>query len=309
MHLLIELLIFVIGLFLLLRGSDIFTEKSKKVSLAYGISETAIGSTLVAFSTSMPELAVSILATLRKHPEIILGNVIGSNFANLGLALALSVFFISTVCRISKEEVKYYFLPAIIVNPFLMILALDGGLGRLDGMILLLALFLFSRTAIVTGEESETIGSARLTPIDLIAIPISVGMVVGGAELLLRSAVDISRALGVPEYVIAFTMIAIGTSLPEIMVSVTAARKKYSGISLGNVLGSNMFNFCGILGVSALLGYIQFSEKIVFVDLPILMFYTIFVLAILRARGMSHRIKSLIMLALYLIIAYFLLFG
>lgn len=255
----------VIGLGLLVLGGEFLVRSSVALSFKFNISKMVIGLTVVSFATSAPELLVSLQAALDGYPEISLGNVIGSNIANIGLVLGITA--ILGPLFIDKE---FYYLhwPAMAIISLLLFAFLknDLVLSTLEGGVLLLAIIAFliilirrAKSTSLSGEEIEVPEEVDdslsvASPFKIVVWLLIGGLsLYGGSELLVKGAVDLATQMGVSERVIAVTMIAVGTSVPELAASVIAVMKKEKSISIGNLIGSNIFNIGSVLGITALI--------------------------------------------------------
>ncbi|TDU43677.1 cation:H+ antiporter [Gelidibacter sediminis] len=256
----------VIGFVLLIKGADWMVNGSTLLAKKNKIPDLAIGLTIVAFGTSAPELVVNTVASYENHSDIVLGNVIGSNNFNLFMILGIVglIFPIAVQSSTVWKEIPISLLAALVflvlANGYVMG---DMGLSRVDGIILLslFLAFLFyiykqMKTDVSTTEEVEiTASNYKIWGFIILGL---IGLVIGG-KLIVDNAVSIASNLGVSEKIIGLTIIAAGTSLPELMTSVVAALKKNSDIAIGNIIGSNIFNIFLILSVSSLVRPIEFS--------------------------------------------------
>ena len=259
------LLLFIAGLVALVAGAELLVRGASKLALSFGISPLVVGLTVVAFGTSAPEVAVSVGAVLGGKTDIAIGNVVGSNIFNVLFILGLSAMITPLVVNIqlTRQEV-----PIMIgVSLLLLVLALDGKLGMFDAA-LLLGLMLAYTVFLVRQSRAETQAAkdeyaaevkpsatgawdSRL-PVQLALIAVGLGLLVLGSEWLVSSAIVFAKALGVSDLVIGLTIVAAGTSMPEVATSITAAIKGERDIAVGNVVGSNTFNILGCLGLSGL---------------------------------------------------------
>ncbi len=255
----ISILYVLIGLVFLVVGGEFLVRASVALSFKLQLSKMVIGLTVVSFATSAPELLVSLQAAMEGFSDISLGNVIGSNIANIGLVLGITALI--GPLAIDKDFYKFNWPVMVLLSMLLyVLLSNDLVLTRLDGAILLGALvvylFLLIRRARkqAAAEIEEVDDSLSTTTNFKMILWLLIGGVAlyGGSELLVMGAVDIAKSLGVGERVIAVTMIAIGTSVPELAASVIAALKQEKAISLGNLIGSNIFNIASVLGMTAL---------------------------------------------------------
>ena len=284
---LIDVLLIILGLALLIKGGDWMVDGASNLARRYKISELAIGLTIVAFGTSAPELVVSSVASVDGHPEIVFGNVIGSNNFNLFIILGITGCIAPLMVPDStiRKEIPISLLAAVVM--FLLanygFLSGDGNmLNRIDGIILLVFFSVFVyyvfRSMKTDGNNDEKTAKT-VFPLgkSLLFIVLGMACLIAGGKLAVNSAVDLARILHVSEKVIGLTVVAVGTSLPELVTSVTAIRKKNSNIAIGNVIGSNIFNIFLILGVGALWRPLAYSP-VFNTDIYLLIFGTLFLL-------------------------------
>ena len=252
-----------IGFLLLVKGADFFVDGASSVAKKLAIPSFVIGLTIVAFGTSAPELAVSISAALKGSNDIAIGNVVGSNIFNTLVVLGASAALTPIV--VEKGMIKKDYPLSIIAAVLLGILAMDTilfkadamTLGRVDGIILLIAFAFFMYTTVKAGlDQRETASDEdeiEVMPVwkSLLLLVVGLAGIVLGGDMSVEGAKEIARVLGLSEALIGLTIVAIGTSLPELVTSVVAAKKGESDIAVGNVIGSNIFNIFFILGTSA----------------------------------------------------------
>ncbi len=251
-----DYIIFIISMAALIKGADFIIKESEKIALHFGISEFVIGATLVALGTSLPEMAASIAASYNHKSDLAVSNVIGSVALNITLVLGLVFLFAKHVDPkrdIFFKDSAWALFPIFV---FLLV-AYDGTITRAEGIIFLLLmgaylLFLAQEPTIVSGEVDEELLKEPFKWLPTI-IMLSVGfvMVVYGADFAVESASNIARSLGVSEWVIGLFLVAFGTSLPELVVSIQAALNKKADMSIGNIIGSNVANFSVVLGSAA----------------------------------------------------------
>lgn len=273
-------LLLIIGFVLLVKGADYFVEGASSIARNLRIPSIIIGLTIVAFGTSAPEAAVSITAALRGSNDIALGNIIGSNIFNLLVVIGMSALI--KPLKVSPSMIRKDFPFSIVAAIVLLVIAFDTVLGgqaamtlsQGDGIILLIFFGIFMYTMITEAlkarqvEVEEQTSRQPLWKSSILAIVGLVGIVAGG-NFVVNSATDIARNFGLSENLIGLTIVAIGTSLPELVTSIVAAKKGKSDIALGNVVGSNLFNIFFVLGASALIHPIAVSILSIF-DLAIL---------------------------------------
>lgn len=253
--------VFVIaGLALLAAGAEWLVRGAGAVALSLGVAPLVVGLTIVAFGTGSPEFVLSVQAAASGNGGIALGNVLGSNISNIALVLGLAAVVrpLAVQARLIRREV-----PVMIgVTIALAVMLLDGGLSRLDGGVLLLGAALYVTFAYfgarrgdvpaVAAEFDGAIERERSRRADALLIAVGLGALLLGATVLLRGAVELASQLGVSEVVVGLTVIAIGTSLPELATSVAAARRRQADVAFGNAIGSNVVNILAVLGAAAL---------------------------------------------------------
>ncbi len=261
---LIPILLMIAGLLILGFGAEFLVSGSSRLAIHFGISPLVVGLTIVAFGTSAPELAVSILSALNDHTELALGNVIGSNIANIGLILGITALLCPI--RIELEVVKRQ-IPFVILSTLLLgALLWNRSLSNIDGGLLVVGLIAFIVHS-YRQEKAEDIGGAAnlaLAPVvvhdessrvyvHVALIAVGFAMLVAGSNVFVDNAVELARLIGVSEAVIGLTLVAFGTSIPELATSALAAFRGKSDIAVGNVIGSNILNILSVLGLTALI--------------------------------------------------------
>ena len=287
------ILFLVIGFVLLVKGADLFVDGACDLSAKLRIPAYIVGLTVVAFGTSLPEAAVSITASLQGSNEIAIGNIIGSNMFNTLVVLGASALFAPVAVKGNILKRDFPFCIGITAVMIVLLMTLNHGdiaLTRLDGIILLALFAVFMVGSVVMGKkESKLIESAEdsekadlpMWKCLLFIIIGFVGVVVGG-QLTVKGAKELALMAGMSERVVGLTVVAIGTSLPELVTSIVAARKQQNDIAVGNVIGSNIFNLLFILGISATIGKIGTDFNVVIdgcVLIGICLFTYIFALA------------------------------
>ncbi len=248
----ITLILLLAGFLLLIKGADFFVSGSSSVARRFGIPPVVIGLTIVAMGTSLPEASVSITAALAGSNEIALSNCIGSNTFNTLVVLGASAFIMPF--PIDRDILRRDQPINLGITLLLLALMLDGMLGRFDGLLLLgcMALYLFLVVRAAMRERQRPDDRApRPLPISLFQIVSGVAMIIWGGDLVVDAAVEIAQVIGLSETVIGLTIVAVGTSLPELVTSIVAAKMGESELALGNVVGSNLFNIMFILGSSS----------------------------------------------------------
>lgn len=307
---LLQILLFFVGLAGLYFGAEWLVKGASRFARSFNIKPVVIGLTIVAFGTSMPELVTSVVAAIKHSSDIAMGNVIGSNIANIGLILGLSA--IVQPLRIDMNLI-YREMPIMVgISMLLYFMGWDGTLSRLEGGILLGGIFSYTyyvyRVALKEPdaieleykEFEEFLETKNNTvPKDLFLIGLGLIGLVGGAYLMVHSAMYIARSIGISELVIGLTVIAVGTSLPELATSMIAAIRKESDISVGNVLGSNIFNILAVLGVAAIIQPLQVNNASLRVDMPVMLLFSIFLIPIITWKFVLTRAQGALLLTVY----------
>lgn len=288
-------MIFLLSLPALYYGARLLTDGARELARVAGISEFVIGATVVAFGTSLPELASSALAMLSGHPEIVVGNVIGSNLANIGIALGLAgmLYPIYVSRQITDIDIPFL-LASATVN---LVVFVDLSVTWIEGLILVIMYLAFLNHEISQRKNANAKAEGDLHPKALISIIVGAVLLYLGARYLISSVLDISEVLNISEAVVAFLLVALGTSLPEITTSVVAAREGKGEIAVGNVLGSNAFNSLIILGSSSFLGVIAVDSSFLYSTLPAMIAVSI----LLGFMSLNNRITRLEGTLLFLI--------
>jgi cation:H+ antiporter len=296
------------GFLLLVIGGEFIVRSSVAISLKFKISKLVIGMTVVAFATSLPELIVSINAALSNSPAIAINHVIGSNIANI--ALVLSIISILSFIKVDKN---FYRRDWPIMFGFSILLTLfcltDLVLNQVEGAILVLSLLFFiyyslkkSNNKLNVDDVDDKLVSTSNTKI-IIWLLISSVSLYFGAEFLVNGAVNFAKQINISEAVISVSIVAIGTSIPELAASLIAIAKKEKGISVGNLIGSNIFNIGSVLGITAIIKPIQIAQEIIERDIIWMLFFALLLLfmVILPRRNDLGKSKGFFMLLLYFV--------
>lgn len=275
MDMVIQILLLVLGFALLVKGADWFVDGAAGIATKFGIPQLVIGLTIVAMGTSAPEAAVSITAAFAGNAEITIGNIVGSNVLNILIILGITALVYPVA--VQKSSLVFDIPVVLFATAILFVLGYDGNISRLDGIIMLVVFvaylfFLFwdakrpkkLESAEVKKEEAENEetkneGKNLSLPKALIFTVIGLVLIVAGSNFVVKSATFIATALGLSQRFIGLTIVALGTSLPELFTSVTAAMKKNSDIAVGNIVGSNIFNILFIVGLSGLIIPVPFA--------------------------------------------------
>lgn len=294
-------LLLLIGFALLIKGADMFVDGSSSVAGIMKVPSVVIGLTIVAMGTSAPETAVSITASLAGNSDISLGNIVGSNIFNLLVVIGISAVIIPVASH--KDILKRDMWWNIGISALLFLLIMDGRLGRIDGIILLcgmiLYLFLVVRSALKQRTEDSTLKIMSIWK-SILFILIGLAAVIAGGNLVVDNASLIARSLGMSDTLVGLTIVAIGTSLPELVTSVVASKKGDSGIALGNAVGSCLFNIMFILGATSLLSPIHATHELI-IDSAILIIVSILMLFFARSGKKTSRPEGIICILTYMI--------
>lgn len=280
-NLIIWLIIFIVSLFVLIKASDFFTDAAEKIGISLGISPFLVGVTIVSVGTSLPELVSSIIAVYQNSSEIVFGNVVGSNIANIFLIIGVASL-ISSPLRIQYELINVD-LPLFVGSTFLLCLTvLDSNFSTNEAIICILGYFIYVLYSISSGKEEQELGRDRdgnsktTLPIKQIVIVIVSSLFVFlGATYTIESVTKISEILNIAKELIALSAVALGTSLPELIVTISAAKKGNPEIAVGNVLGSNIFNSLVVMGIPRLTGNLVIPEDVIGGGLLVLLAGTI----------------------------------
>ena len=295
-------ILLIIGFFLLVKGADYFVEGSSAIARLLKVPSVVIGLTIVAMGTSAPEAAVSITAGLAGSNELALSNVIGSNLFNLVLIVGICALIKPFI--VDQSIMKRDFPIAILSSVLLLFFIRDDYLSRVEGLILLLLMAAYLVMTVISAIRNPIIinDMERSLPMhtSLIYIGLGLAAIIIGGDLVVDNACRIAAAFGLSETLIGLTIVAIGTSLPELVTSITASRKGESGLALGNVVGSNIFNIMFILGMSSTVHPIA-SDAAAFTDILILIALTLIIYIFCKLRGQMGRFMGAACAAAYLI--------
>lgn len=294
----------ILGLYL---GGELLVRGAVRFSRVLNIRPIVVGLTVVAFGTSAPELATSLVAAFRGAPDVVMGNVIGSNILNIGAVLGIAALIspLKTTAPFLKREVPFMLGSYAILFLFIP----NGLLGRLEGLLLFSFLCVYLITLYGERREGTEVahtvagedGVARRVVFSLLEMAAGVGILVLGASWLVHGAVSIARSYGVSERIIGLTMVAFGTSLPELASCVVAAAKKQSELVLGNLVGSSIFNVLAILGLTALVHPVAVRPAAVNIDILIMLGFGVVALALLSIGRTMRRWAGGVLVVLYVI--------
>ena len=281
----VVILMLVMGLVVLTAGAELLVRGSSRLAIAMGISPLVVGLTVVAYGTSAPELVVSVQSSLIGQPDVAIGNVVGSNILNVLFILGLSAMIVPL--RVSQQLIRVDVPLMAGLSVLVLVLALDGVIGQLDGLLLVGGLIAYTVLAIVTSRKEQAgfkaeyeaefgtgkeVQSRGNIVVNLLLVAAGLGLLVLGSHWFVESAIALARQLGVSELVIGLTIVAAGTSMPELATSIMAAIRGERDIAVGNVVGSNIFNILGVLGISSLVSGdgVRVSGAALQLDIPVM---------------------------------------
>lgn len=311
MELMINILIFILGMGLLVLASDWLIQVSVKLSFLIKLTPLFIGVGIIGFGTSLPEAGVGITAAIVGAKAIALGNIIGSCIANIGLILGLCAMIVPQ--KVDKAIFKRELPIMVFAVVLLYLVSLDGFISRPDGMILLICFIGFLVIVYRGAKKSFNAKEAGhfilrkpikniTSPFTLILLVISfLGLLLGGAFLMVKGGTNLARAFGVSPWVIAITVFAIGTSLPELAASLSASFKKMHNISVGNIIGSNIFNIFFALGVIALIRPLSIKPSLLRFEFPVMLAFSFFLFTTMRTGYKITRKEGMTLFAGYVL--------
>lgn len=297
----------IVGLFL---GAEGLVRGSSSLAMRMGVSPLIVGLTIVAFATSSPELVVSIKAALEGNPGIVVGNVVGSNICNIALILGLAALI--SPMQVKTQIVRREIPIMIVVSFFMLYVLSDDTVTRIEGIILVAGIILyiilgyryFVREPVTDELIKELEDNIPKTKFNvwkcLLLIIGGLGLLIGGSNLFVDGAVAIAEKLGVSQAVIGLTIIALGTSLPELTTSIVASFRNENEIAIGNAVGSNVFNILSVLGISSLVSPIS-NTGVTIIDLSIMMFFTLLIFPLSRSKFTLHRWEGAVLFAGYIV--------
>lgn len=312
-------LLLVVGLALLIKGADYFVEGASNIATLLKIPPLLIGLTIVAFGTSSPEAAVSIVAAMEGTAGVALGNVLGSNIFNISLVVGITAIIspLQVESQTLKKEIPFTFLASIALLVLMGDVALQfftsNSITRSDGLILLLffAIFMYYVVELALNSKQNdlevTQAPAKGTWGKNIFFTLAglAGIILGG-DIVVSSATDIALSLGMSETLVGLTIVAVGTSLPELITSITAALKKQSEIALGNIVGSNIFNILFVLGASSVISPLPVDTKL-FLDVILMILLTIVLFFFSLSHYKVGKIEGIILTVAYIVYMIFII--
>jgi cation:H+ antiporter len=301
-----------IGFALLIKGADYFVDGSSKIATMLRVPPLLVGLTIVAFGTSSPEATVSIIAAMEGSSEVSLGNVIGSNIFNITLVVGITAMInpLAVETMTIRKEIPFTMLAsvalAVVANDIALQTANTNLIGRSEGLILLLffMIFLYYIIEVALNNREPAPAVAEVTSQltwgkNILFTLAGLAAIIFGGDLVVDNATQIALSFGMSETLAGLTIVAVGTSLPELITSITAALKKKSEIALGNIVGSNIFNILFVLGTSATIAPLAVNDKI-FTDIALMIILTAVLLIFSRSKFKISKIEGAILAAVYI---------
>ena len=305
----VVIILFLVGFILISKGADIFIDCTVKIGKKTGISELILGATIVSFATTLPELTVSVFASIDNHTTMSLGNAVGSIICNTGLILALISPF-----KVDKKMFSSKSIILLVSVISLITLGINGSINRIDGILLLglLSIYRYSNIKSVSNQsksneklELNYCGNKKSSKHENLKIGLlfilGLIMMVVGSRLLVDNGVKIADFIGIPQGIVSLTVIALGTSLPELVSSLTAIKKKHHGISVGNILGANILNISSVIGFSSLINDLPILAQNIKVDFIFMIILLLTLILPTIKSGKIYRLQGILLLVVYII--------
>ncbi len=292
------IVLFILGLLMLNKGSDVFISSAKKISNKLNISTFLIGFFMVAFATSVPEIASTAYASFKNADGVAIGNILGSNIANIALVFALALLFRSS--KVTRKE-RVSTLKHLAITLFCAVIIISGSvISRVEGLVLMVLFFLYAYTEMRNEEHSRHVHLENLGRVEkqFFIFLGGAAIVILGSMILVNSAIELARILHVPQSIIGLTAVAVGTSLPELATSLTAVRKGYYEMAAGELIGSNITNILFALGLAGMISPISVDLPSMMVGMTNVILIGI-ILVLMGSRKRFTRVEGLILLTIY----------
>ena len=299
----LDILQFAGSMFLIYFSAEFIVRYGKQIAISLGVSRYVIGLTLIAFGTSFPEFVVSVNASLMNQPGIVFGNVIGSNIANIALVLSVCAIMVQIKSdKVGRNDLIFFLLSAFLAFFF----SIDGNVDFIEGLILLIGFIFYcytiKRTVGLDRNKTEKIKSDKLDVYVLIIISCSFFILISGSNAFIDSAISLAERFNVSSLAISITLVAIGTSLPELATSIIAVIKKEYELLTGNIIGSNIMNILMILGPSAIINNIEVKSD--YIPIMLMLFLTFLVYGFNIFNIKITRIFGIVLLIIYIVFIY-----
>ncbi len=308
-YLILNIVLFLIGLLFLIKGSDFFVEAASQIARTYKIPEIIIGLTLVSIGTSLPEFATDVYASIQGHPGIVIGDLVGSNITNISLVLGVAILLLGTMPspKIVVKRDAGFMLGVFFVFAGMCFIG-NGTLGRAGGIVMLFLMlwylfYLFkNRNALAELEEGEEHSEAAYSSIAKAWLFLFLGIFVifTGAKAMVDNVIAVAERFHLSQGLIAATIVAFGTSIPELAVTVTSIRKKKRGIALGNIIGSCIFNLLLIMGLCALINPLEIESGLLNVVIPVMLLCGLMLVVFMRTGWRLVKAEGIAFLLLYI---------
>ena len=307
MEIVIAIVLFIVGIALVIKGGDLFVDSATFVAKALNVPTFIIGATIVSIATTMPEMIVSVVAAAEGKTDMAIGNAVGSVTANVALIMAVAMCSMTVICKRKTNFVQMLLL--LVATATLLLSSLYGSLSIIGVVILFIIYFTFMIFSILTGKKQATVTpkteklpiTKKQMTIKIILFIVGAGAIVGGSQLMVTYGSSIALWLGVPERVIAITLIAVGTSLPELVTTVTAIIKKESSLSVGNIIGANIIDITLILPLCSLVSgkVLPISPESIKIDLPVCILVTLVALIPIMIKERAYKWQGFLLIAMY----------
>lgn len=309
----LNILLLIVGLVVLIIGGDFLVKGASSIALRFNLSPLVVGLTIVAFGTSAPELLISVKSALGGSPDLAMGNVIGSNICNLALVLGITA--IISPIFVQKNSINIDWPMTMGSSLLLYLLVREGYVDSHEGLLFVSLLILYiifiirksrkdAKAARELAEEFDLPEAPNPPWKDLVFLAIGAAGLYFGAEWFVGAAQDLAREMGISERIIGITVLALGTSLPELVTSSVASFKKETDLALGNLMGSNIFNILSILGITSLIKEIKVSDVILNTDMIWMLGITLIILPLMLSRRVMGRVDGIILLMIYIYYTY-----
>ncbi len=307
--LILNIILFLVGLLFLIKGSDFFVEAASQIARNYNIPEIVIGLTLVSIGTSLPEFATDIYASIKGEAGIVVGDLVGSNITNISLVLGIAVLMLGTMPspRLVVKRDALFMLGAFFIFAGICFMN-NGTFGRIGGFVMLILmggylLYLFkNRDALAELEEGEEHEEAVFSSISKAWLFLFLGIILifSGAKAMVDNVIFVAGRFNISQGLIAATIVAFGTSVPELAVTITSIRKKKKGIALGNIIGSCIFNLLLIMGLCALINPLEIESSLLNVAIPIMLLCGVMLVVFMRTGWRLVKAEGIAFLAVYI---------
>lgn len=294
-----------LGIVMLYFGSDWLVKGAKNLALRLGVAPFVVGLTVVAFGSSAPEMVTSVVSA--NTPAIILGNVLGSNIVNIGIAIALAAIVCPLAAKYDtmRMEVAMMIITsfAVFILAALNILSLWAGIGLIAALIIFLYVIYRAKKDNTEGQEAYTSeveeGSTQGYPILIALIAVGLILLYFGARFFVDGAVELAHMIGISDLLVGLIIVAIGTSLPEICICLIAASRGENDLAVANIVGSNIFNACAVLGIGAVVAKIPVSESVLYFHIPVMILISLCMFAMIKWKNQISRPLAFVLLGIY----------